>query len=185
MTRRRKEALRPLTAEERGWLERVSRARAEPEGHVARAKALLAVADGRTYAAAAALAGRRVGDTVAAWMARFNRAGLAALEPGHGGGPPVRYGATERARILAEFRREPDRERDGTAAWSVATLARALRRADDGLPGVSEDGVWRALRDAGLTWQGDRSWCETGVVLRKRKAGVVEVIDPDAAAEKV
>src|SRR5438552_1995096 len=104
MTRRKKEPLRPITEGERRWLERVSRSRAEPEGHVARAKALLAVADGRTYAEAAALAGRRVGDTVAAWVARFNREGLGALEPGHGGGPPVRYGEAERARILAEFR---------------------------------------------------------------------------------
>jgi transposase len=142
------------------------------------------VADGHTYAEAAAVAGRRAGDTVAAWVARFNRAGLAALEPGHGGGPPVRYGAAARARILAEFRRPPGRERDGAATWSVSTLARALRRAEDGLPGVSADTVWRALRDAGLAWQADRSWCETGVVLRKRKAGVVEVVDPDAAAKK-
>ena len=184
MTRRKKEPLRPLTADERGWLERVSRSRSEPEGHVARAKALLAVADGRSYTEAAALAGRRVGDTVAAWVARFNREGLVALEPGHGGGPPARYGAEERARILAEFRREPDREADGTATWSLATLRRALRGAPDGLPGVSIDTVARALRDSGLTWQRDRSWCETGVVLRKRKAGVVEVVDPDAAAKK-
>lgn len=184
MTRRRKDPLRPLTADERRWLEQVSRSRAEPEGHVARAKALLAVADGRTYTEAAALAGRRVGDTVAGWVARFNREGLAALAPGHGGGPPVRYGEAERARILAAFRRSPDRERDGTAIWSVATLGRALRRAADGLPGVSDDTIWRVLRAAGLRWQKDRSWCATGVVVRKRKAGVVAVVDPDAAAKK-
>lgn len=184
MSRRRKDPLRPLTAEERRWLERISRSRAEPAGHVARAEALLAVADGRTYTEAAVLVGRRVGDTVAAWVARFNREGLGALEPGHGGGSPVRYGAAERARILAEVRRPPDRARDGTATWSVATLGRTLRRVEDGLPGVSDDTVWRVLRAVGLTWQQDRSWCETGVVLRKRKAGVVEVVDPDAAAKK-
>jgi transposase len=184
MARRKKDPLRPLTAGERSWLERVSHSRAEPAGHVARARALLAVADGRSYTEAAALAGRRVGDTVAAWEARFNREGLAALAPGHGGGPPARYGAEERARILAEFRRPRDRERDGTATWSLATLRRALRGAPDGLPGVSIDTVARALRDGGLTWQRDRSWCETGVVLRKRKAGVAVVVDPDAAAKR-
>src|SRR5205085_11526874 len=92
MTRRKKDPLRPLTAGERHWLERVGRSRAEPAGHVARAVALLAVADGRTYTEAAALAGRRVGDTVAAWGARFNREGLAALEPGPGGGAAPGYG---------------------------------------------------------------------------------------------
>jgi transposase len=184
MTRRRKEPLRPITGEERRWLERISRSRAEPAGHVARAKALLAVADGRTYAEAATLAGRRVGDTVSSWVARFNREGLAALEPGHGGGPPVRYGEAERARVLAEFRRPRDRERDGAGTWSLSTLRRALRAAPDGLPGVSIDTIARVLRDSGLSWQRDRSWCETGVVLRKRKAGVVAVVDPDAAAKK-
>ncbi len=44
--------------------------------------------------------------------------------------------------------------------------------------------IWQALHAAGRTGQRDRSWCTTGRVLRKRKAGAVEVIDPDAAAKK-
>jgi hypothetical protein len=47
------------------------------------------------------------------------------------------YGPAERDRILAEFRRPPDRQRDGTATRSLNTLQRALRRAPDGLPKVS------------------------------------------------
>ena len=184
MSRRRIDPLRPLTEEERRWLERIRRSRSEPAGHMARATALLAVAGGQTYTEAAALAGRRVGDTVAAWVARFNREGLGALAPGHGGGPAPRYGARERARILVEFQRPPDRERDGTATWSLATLQRALRRAADGLPTVGIDTIARVLHDEGLSWQQDRSWCQTGVVLRKRKAGVVPVVDPDTAAKK-
>ena len=31
-------------------------------------------------------------------------------------------------RILAEARRSPDREQDGTAVWSLLTLQRAMRR---------------------------------------------------------
>lgn len=96
----------------------------------------------------------------------------------------MRYGEAEKARILAEFRRSPDRELDGTATWSVESLKRALRRAPDGLPEVSGETVWCTLRDAGLTWQRSRSWCETGRVVRKRKAGVMEVVDPDAEAKK-
>ena len=57
---------------------------------VARAKALLAVADGASYSAAARLAGRRAGDAVGQLVARCNREGLAALAPGHGGGQPAR-----------------------------------------------------------------------------------------------
>ena len=59
MTRRQKDPLRPLTEEERKLLARISRSHAEPASHVARAKALLAVADGMSYTAAAKAAGRR------------------------------------------------------------------------------------------------------------------------------
>jgi hypothetical protein len=62
MTRRHKDPLRPLTEEERKLLARISRSQAEPASHVARAKALVAVADGMSYTAAANAAGRRSGD---------------------------------------------------------------------------------------------------------------------------
>jgi transposase len=117
-------------------------------------------------------------------VARFNREGVAAVEPRHGGGPRVTYGATERARILAEVQRPPDRERDGTATWSLATLQRALRRAEDGLPRVSTYTIWCVLREADLSWQRDRSWCHTGLAMRRRKHGDVEVHDPDATAKR-
>jgi hypothetical protein len=83
-----------------------------------------------------------------------------------------------------EFRRPPDRERDGTATWSLNTLQRALRRAPDGLPSVSTYTIWAVLHDAGVSWQRDRSWCHTGAAIRKRKRGEVEVHDPDASAKK-
>jgi len=50
---------------------------------------------------------------------------------------------------------------------------------------VSTYTIWKTLKEAGFEWQRDRSWCETGVVERKRKGKVVKVIDPDAAAKKV
>jgi Homeodomain-like domain len=181
MTRRQKDPLRALTAEEQVALEQLSRAQSEPASHVTRARLVLAVAAGQSYTAAARGAGRRSGDAVAQLVARFNREGLAAIVPGHGGGPAVTYGEAERARILAEVRRPPDREADGTATWSLSTLRRALRAAPDGLPDVSEYTIWCVLRGAGRQWQRSRSWCETGVVVRKRKSGPVVVTDPDAA----
>jgi transposase len=184
MTRRQKDPLRPLNTEEREVLERISRAQSDPASHVARAKALLAVADGASYTEAARVAGRRAGDAVGQLVSRFNREGLAAIEPRHGGGPPVEYGLEERKRILAEFERQPDREQDGTATWSLNTLQRALRTAADGLPTVSTYTIWRALHDAGWTWQADRTWCKTGTVVRKRKGEAVEVTDPEAEAKK-
>lgn len=184
MTRRQKDPLRPLTPEEQTALEALSRARSEPASHVARAQLVLAVAAGQSYTAAAGSVGRRSGDAVAALVARFNRAGLAAIAPGHGGGAAAIYQEEERARILAEVRRAPDPDADGTATWSLSTLRRALREAPDGLPGVSEYTIWCVLRGAGRRWQRDRSWCETGVVVRQRKSGPVVVTDPDAAPKK-
>lgn len=184
MTRRRKDPLRPITLEERAWLERLSRARREPASHVARAKAVLAVATGQTYQAAATAAGRRSNDAVAQLVARFNHVGLDAVVPGHSGGPAPTYGPAARERILAEARRAPDREADGTATWSLTTLRQALRRAPDGLPHVSTYTIRAVLHDAGWSWQQSRTWCDTGKALRKRKDGVVEVTDPDAEAKK-
>ena len=185
MTRRQKDPLRPLTKEERDWLLRVSRAQSEPASHVARAKALLEIANGKSYTDAAKGVGRCCGDVVSKWVTRFNQEGLSALEPRHGGGPRVKYGPAERERILAEARRKPDLEQDGTASWSLSLLQQSLRRAEEGLPEVSTYTLWVVLQEAGWSWQKDTSWCETGKVKRKRKAGVVEVVDPETDQKKL
>jgi transposase len=184
MTYRKVDPLRALTDEEREVLTQLSRSASEPASHVARAKALLAVADGKTYTEAAHAAGRRAGDAVAQLVSRFNREGLAALAPRHGGGAQPIYGSAERARILREARRMPDRERDGTATWSLTTLQRALRQAADGLPHVSTYTIFMVLHEAGFTWQASQTWCETGKVKRKPQAGIVEGSDPDAEPQK-
>ena len=126
MSRQQKDPLRPLQATERALLVRLSRSASAPAARVARARALLAVAKGLSYTAAARLVGRRTGDTVARWVAGFNHAGLAAVVPRHGGGQPLRYGEVEQRRILAEVARPPDRVRDGTASCSLSTLRTAL-----------------------------------------------------------
>ena len=184
MSRRKQDPLRPLTASERTALERLARSQSAPAAAVARARALLAVSSGSSYTEAAQLVGRRVGDSVAQWVSRFNQVGLAAVELRRGGGAPVLYGTAERERILAEFRRSPECESDGAATWSLTTLQRALRRASDGLPTVSTYTIWTVLHEAGVSWQRDRSWCHTGMAVRKRKRGEVVVHDPDASAKK-
>jgi hypothetical protein len=35
---------------------------------------------------------------------------------------------------------------------------------------VSSYMIWRVVHDAGFTWDKDRSWCETGTAVRKRKS---------------
>ena len=188
MGRRQSDPLRALTEDERTGLERLSRSASAPAAHVTHARLLLAVAAGSTCTEAAQRVGRRSGDAVGRLVSRFNRAGLAAVEPRHGGGAQPTYGPAERERILAEVHRAPDRERDGTGTWSLTTLQRALRTAADGLPHVSTYTIWCVLHAADLSWQRDRSWCHTGRSVRRRQRGdrVEEVVvhDPDAAAKK-
>jgi transposase len=184
MTRRQKQPLRPLSTDEQQWLERISRSHSDPASQVSRAKIVLAVASGASFTAAAHTVGRRSNDAVAHLVARFNQQGIEAIIPRHGGGHPRTYLPPDRARILDEAQRQPDREADGTATWSLSTLRQTLRSAPDGLPRVSTGTIRAVLREAGWTWQRSRSWCDTGKVVRRRKSGPVEVIDPDAETKK-
>ena len=184
MTRRRKDPLRSLTDDERGHFTRLRRSTAAPAVHVARAIMLLAVADGADYQSAARAAGRASGDAVSHLVARFNREGVAALDPRHAGGRVPTYDTAARDRILREAARTPTPDADGTATWSLTTLRRVLRAAPDGLPAVSTFTIWRTLREAGHTFQRTRTWCPTGSAVRRRKAGVVTVTDPDAGPKK-
>src|SRR4051812_3472138 len=105
MSRHQTDPLRPLTADERQQLTRLSRSLSAPAAQVERARALLAIADGASYTVAAHQVGRRHTETISAWVSRFNRDGLAAVRPGHGGGARIRYGAEAQQRILAEWAR--------------------------------------------------------------------------------
>jgi transposase len=183
MAHPQKEPLRPLTEFERAVLEQMARSQSEPAAHVERAKVLRAVADGATFSRAARTAGRRSGRGVTPLVARFNRKGLAVLSRQPGGGATKQYREAEKERILREFQRPPDRERDGTATWSLTTLQRALRQAPDGLPAVSTFTIFQTLHEAGYTCQDSRTWCWTGTAQRPRKEGVVTVTDPLAAVK--
>ncbi len=184
MSRPAKYPLRPLTSLERQELQALARSRSAPADRIARAKEILAVSEGISFREAALHAGHRSRHCVSALVIRFNEEGLAAVWGHHGGGPPVHYGSEEQERILKEFARPPDREKDGTATWSLTTLQRALRRAPDGLPTVSTYVILQVLHQAGYTWQQNRTWCDTGTVERKRKEGVVTVTDPQALEKR-
>lgn len=184
MSRRKKDPLRPLTEPELQTLQQISRSQMAPAVEVVRAKMLLLVADGSDYQDAVRAVGRRNREAVSLLVARFNAEGLAALTPRHGGGQKPVYGEKERQRILTELARTPTPEHDGCVSWSLSTLQKALRTAPDGLPTVSTYTLWQVLRDAGQTHQQNRTWCQTGTVLRQRKDGTVSVTDPDTEAKK-
>jgi transposase len=184
MSRRKKDPLRELTAEEQQALTQLGRSQTAPAVEVTRAKILLAVARGDDYQQAARFVGRRSGDAVSQLVARFNTEGLGALTPRHGGGQTPLYDPAARERILREAERAPTPEADGTATWSLSALRQALRSAPDGLPRVSTYTLWQVLHEAGYSYQRTRSWCPTGTALRRRKAGAAVVTDPDADSKK-
>jgi transposase len=184
MPRPQKDPLRRLSPAERRELAHLRRSRAAPAAEVTRAALILLVSDGRNYQDAARAVGRRSGDAVAHLVARFNKEGLAAITPRHGGGRAPTYDTAARDRILREAARTPTPEGDGTATWSLSILRRVLRSAPDGLPRVSTFTIWWVLREAGYSFQRTRTWCPTGRAVRRRKAGRVTVTDPDAGAKK-
>jgi transposase len=177
-----REPLRDLSRTERTALERIVRRSSERVDVVRRATALLAVARTGVFIQAAREAGLHSGTTVADLVGRFNRQGLAALRIAPGRGRRSTYSASGRARIVATAQRQPDRRTDGTASWSLTTLQRSLRRA--GWPQVGTSTIRRVLQDAGSSYQRTRTWCPTGTAQRKRKSGVVTVVDPTTEAKR-
>ena len=176
------EPLRAITVAEQAALERIVSDGTERVDRVRRATAVLAVSQGSPFIHAAQLAGLRSGTTVADLVKRFNRRGMGALEIAAGRGRKPTYVGRARARIVATAQRSPNRRRDGTATWSLSTLQRSLRRGD--FPTVGTSTIRRVLQDAGSSYQRTRTWCPTGTALRKRKAGVVTVVDPQTEVKR-
>src|SRR5215216_1764156 len=176
------EPLRPLTIAEQAALTRIVRASSERADRVRRATALVALAEGASCAEAARRAGFRSERSAAKLVGRFHRRGLAALDIAAGRGRRPTYDAAARGRIVAAAQRAPERKTDGTATWSLSTLERTVRR--EGLPRVGATTIRRVLHDAGSSYQRTRTWCPTGTAQRKRKAGVVQVVDPQTEEKR-
>lgn len=149
---------------------------------VRRARAVLAVAEGQSFAAAARGAGLHSATTVANLVNRFNREGVGALTIGTGRGRKPTYDTEARATIVALAQRVPDRRQDGTASWSLSTLQRSLRK--DTFPCIGANTIRRVLEQAGSSYQRTRSWCPTGTAQRKRKSGIVTVTDPQTEEKR-
>jgi transposase len=182
MATAQKEPVRAFTPEEQALLERLTRSSSERQDRVQRARALLAVAQGQAFAAAARQAGFASHTTVAGLVARFNRQGLAALQIAAGRGRKPTYDAPARARMVATAQRSPERKTDGTGTWSLSTLERTLRR--EGFPQLGATTIRRVLEAAGSSYQKTRTWCPTGTAERKRKSGIVRVHDPQTEEKR-
>lgn len=182
MGKEQKHPLRALTVQEEQELRRITKATSERLDVLKRARALLGVQAGRSFTEAAREAGYQSGDSISQLVERFNQHGLSALLIAPGRGRKPTYTSEQRARIIAEVQREPDREQDQTATWSLLLLRNALRKTE--LPHVAKETIRVTLHEAGYAFGKTRTWCPTGTALRKRKAGVVTVQDPAAPEKK-
>ncbi len=171
-----KEPLRSRTATEQITLERLTQASSARVDEARRARAVRAVALGQSFAPAARQAGFRRGTAVADLVRRLGERGRVALRIAAGRGRRLTYAAAARAQIVATAQRAPDRKVDGTATWSLRTPERTVRRA--ALPQVGATTIRRVLAAAGRSYQKTRTWCPTGTAQRRRKRGVVTVVDP-------
>ncbi len=182
MSKPQKELLRVLSEQERQALQRIVGATSERMDVIKRARALLAVATGQGYSAAAREAGFASSDTVCHLVTRFNRQGLLALLIAAGRGRKPTYSQDDRQKVVETLKSEPVRQVDASATWSLSLLQHKLR--ETGLPKVGASTIGRVLHQAGYVYGQSRTWCQTGTVLRKRKEGLVRVHDPKTEEKK-
>jgi transposase len=182
LSKPQKEPLRLLSEQEQHELQRIAKATAERMDVIKRARALLAVASGQGFSQATRGVGFASGDTVSQVVSRFNQHGLSALLVAPGRGRKPTYTQRQRGQILAALESEPKRKEDGSATWSLTLLQQRLR--ETSFPQVGASTIRRTLQQAGYVYGQSRTWCQTGMVLRKRKAGVVKVHDPKTEEKK-
>jgi transposase len=127
-----------LTTEQRTELETRERSRRGRADAARRARVVLLLADGRSYASITAKTGCS-SRTIALWKRRFEADGIAGLAARHRGSKRTVLTPTLQARILAWTRRAPS---NGATHWSTRSLGRKL--------GVQHTIVARAWRAAGL-----------------------------------
>lgn len=139
---RQKKTLRPLSEAERHELQRMTKASSKRVDTVRRAKALLAVADGKTFTQAG-MSAELSREAVSQLVERFNERRLAVLVIAPGRGRKFTYHSEERARVLREVQRQPDRQSDQTATWSLKLLEQALRK--EALPHIGATTIGRIL----------------------------------------
>ena len=181
MGRAVKEGLRSFAKPEEQELQRIVKATSERVDTVRRAKALLAVAAGKSRTAAGQEAGlSREG--VSQVVKGFNQRGLDVLSIATGRGRKPTYTHEQRGRIVREVQREPDRQEDQTATWSLMMVRAALRETD--LPEIAAETIREVLHEAGYSYQRTRTWVRTGYALRVRKSGTVTTYDQETPEKK-
>ena len=137
-----------LNDEDRSTLEARSRSSSLEHRLVQRAQIILAAAEGaenrvigERYRMKASIVGK--------WRTRFAAHGLAGLRDAPRSGKPPTYNKETERRILRKLDEPPP---EGYATWNGTLLNRALGD-------VSDDQIWRVLREHKISLARRRSWC--------------------------
>ena len=134
-------------AEDRQFLERLSRSRTESRQVVERARMVLGCVAGVAVQQTARECGTRP-NTVIKWRNRFVHLGLPGLQDRPRPGAKRKYNESFRNRVLEKLEQPPPL---GQATWDGPSLAKEI--------GGSVHAVWRVLRKEGICLQRQRSWC--------------------------
>ncbi len=128
-----------ISADEQDELRQMSFSRSLPAGDVFKARLILMLASGRSYADIRQRLDT-TSPTISQWKKRFLEERIAGLmERRHPGRKPTVITPKLQARVLEATRRQP---KDGSTHWSVRKLARELK--------ISKDAVHRIWGRAGL-----------------------------------
>src|ERR1041385_4981366 len=134
---RRNQAVLSLTDEQRDDLTHWAQSRTLPAGDVFRARLMLALAEGKSWSQIEVeLQTSR--PTIARWKSRFEKQGMAGLDPRHRGSEPRKATPSLQARIL---RKTTQRPADGSTHWTCRKMATAL-----GLSKSTVQRIWRQAR---------------------------------------
>ena len=117
----------PLSEQQRADLNEIARSRSLPAGFVLRAKLILMLADGVSFAAIKEQL-QATAPTISRWKQRFLEEGLEGLDTYHPGQPAVLLTPALRAKILAATRKKP---KDGSTHWSCRKRATAIHVSKD------------------------------------------------------
>jgi transposase len=153
-----------VTEEERGKVERLTRARSAPIRLVTRARMVQLAIEGLTAPAIA----RELGVSekiVRIWLKRFAQAGIAGLDDARRSGRPRTYTEDVYSQVVARARGLPpkpavkdEEEVAPTCHWTLDRLQSEL--AKDGLP-IKRSQIRRILRVEHIKWQKPRTWLES------------------------
>src|ERR1700752_450671 len=129
--------LRQLTEAEREELSRWSGSRTLPARDVFVATLILSLAEGKGYTEIEEELNTSR-PTIARWKARFEKAGMAGLEPQHQGSKPRTVTPAVQAKVLRKTTQPPA---DGSTHWSCRKLAATL-----GLGKSTVQRIWSQAR---------------------------------------